>query len=105
VKNTLNKYRKGILDNLILKKLPSIEDNNLEKTSKINDSNDVSSDNKDEKDEKNIKLIRFLHSVPQFIGDDLILYGPFENEDVASLPIDIANLLIKKNKAEGINPS
>jgi len=105
MKNILNKYRKGILDNLILKRLPSIEEYKTEENIKVKESAEIPSGKKEEKDEKNIKMIRFLQSVPQFIGDDLILYGPFENEDVASLPRDIANLLIKKNKAEEINPS
>ncbi|MEK6936835.1 MAG: hypothetical protein AABW58_02070 [Nanoarchaeota archaeon] len=96
LKNTLNKYRKGILDNLILKKMPSVleEVKTVEKIEK-----------QEMTEESKIKMVRFLDSVPQFIGDDLILYGPFENEDVASLPKEVVNLLLKKNKAEEITPS
>ncbi len=100
IRNILNKYRKGILDNLILKKLPLIEYSPEKKPD--NTSKEIALD---KNEEKSIKMIRFLQSVPKFIGDDLILYGPFENEDVASLPKDISNLLIKKNRAEEINPS
>ncbi len=49
------------------------------------------------------KLIRFLHAVPKFVGKELEEYGPFEEEDVASLPIEIANVLIKKKRAEEIS--
>jgi DNA replication initiation complex subunit (GINS family) len=52
---------------------------------------------------KNTKLIRLIHEVPKFVGTDLNIYGPFEKEDVANLPTEIADLLIKKNKAEEIS--
>lgn len=51
---------------------------------------------------KNTILIRFLHSVPKFVGADEHIYGPFESEDIANLPSDIASLLIQKNRAEEI---
>jgi DNA replication initiation complex subunit (GINS family) len=48
------------------------------------------------------KLIRFLHSVPKFVADDLNIYGPFENEDMGNIPKKTADLLIKRNRAEEI---
>jgi len=47
-------------------------------------------------------LIRFLEAVPKFVGIDEITYGPFEKEDIANLPSKIANIIIKKNRAEKI---
>jgi DNA replication initiation complex subunit (GINS family) len=52
--------------------------------------------------EERMKVIRFLHSVPKFVGKELETYGPFEQEDVASLPEDIAKVLISKGRAEEI---
>ncbi|AJF62430.1 MAG: hypothetical protein QT11_C0001G0281 [archaeon GW2011_AR20] len=49
-----------------------------------------------------IKTIRILQPVPEFIGDDLNEYGPFEEEYIAFLPAKTAELLIKNNKAEEI---
>jgi DNA replication initiation complex subunit (GINS family) len=49
------------------------------------------------------KLIRFLTAVPQFMGEDMKDYGPYEEEDVANVPEGIANLLIEKERAEEIN--
>lgn len=46
------------------------------------------------------KLVRFLHAVPKFLGKELEEYGPFEEEDVASLPSEICDILIKKGRAE-----
>ena len=62
-------------------------------------------DDEDENNEKetNTKLIRFLTSVPKFMGKELEVYGPFEEEDVASLPEEIAELLIKKGRAEELS--
>jgi len=48
------------------------------------------------------QLLRFLTAVPQFMGEDMREYGPYEEEDVAKLPIGIAKLLIEKERAEEI---
>lgn len=47
-------------------------------------------------------LVRFLEAVPKFIGLDNTTYGPFEKEDISNLPSKIANIIIKKNRAEKI---
>ena len=52
---------------------------------------------------KETKLVRFLHAVPKFVGKELDEYGPFEEEDVASLPVEIANVLITKGRVEEIS--
>lgn len=53
-------------------------------------------------EQESLKIVRILQAVPSFIGDDLNEYGPFEEEYIASLPIRIAELLIKNNRAEEI---
>ncbi len=52
--------------------------------------------------ERDTKLIRFISPVPKFVGKELEIYGPFDEEDVASLPFEIADVLIKKGKAEEV---
>lgn len=52
--------------------------------------------------EKSTKLIRFKHAVPKFVGLEGEEFGPFEEEDMASLPKEIANVLINKGRAEEI---
>ncbi len=47
-------------------------------------------------------LVRFMHSVPRFIGTDKNIYGPFIKEDIANLPEKTAQILISKNRAEKI---
>ena len=53
-----------------------------------------------EEEQKKTKIVRFLNSVPKFMGKDLQVYGPFDEEDVATLPEDVADLLIKKGRVE-----
>jgi len=47
-------------------------------------------------------LVRFIHSVPRFVGTDNNIYGPFIKEDIANLPEKTAEILIRKNRAEKI---
>jgi DNA replication factor GINS len=48
-------------------------------------------------------VIRFLKPIDQIIGSDLHKYGPFEAEEVATLPFENAVALIKKKIAIKIN--
>ena len=41
-----------------------------------------------------------MQAIPQFVGDDLEVYGPFESEDISNLPTRVAEVLIKNNRAE-----
>lgn len=51
-------------------------------------------------DEKLInQVIRVLEPVPQFVGVDMQVYGPFNEKDTVTLPIEIANVLVNKNIA------
>ena len=83
---TLNLYRQGIIHNILLSKLPE-----------INKPKDI----KEEIKEKT-KLVRFLHSVPKFMGEDLNIYGPYSSEDIAALPSKAASLLINKKRVKEI---
>ncbi len=44
-------------------------------------------------------VVRFLKSIDQIVGTDLQTYGPFEAEDVATLPFENARALIGKKIA------
>jgi DNA replication factor GINS len=46
--------------------------------------------------------LRFLKDVPAIIGADMKAYGPFKAEDVASLPIENAKILVKQSLAEKV---
>jgi len=47
-------------------------------------------------------VLRFVRGVPEIIGADMKPYGPFKAEDVASLPIENAKILIRQGLAEEI---
>jgi len=48
-------------------------------------------------------VIRFLKPIDQIIGMDLHTYGPFEAEDVATLPFENARSLIEKKIAAKVS--
>lgn len=79
-------YKQDILHNLLALKHPKI--------SKPKDIKTI--------DQEKIKLVRFLNPVPKFMGEDLNIYGPFDSDDIASLPTKTASLLIKSNRAQEI---
>lgn len=87
-------YKEGILFNILDTKLPFV----VEK--KENEKIEVKENTEETK--KDTKLVRFIHAVPKFVGEELEEYGPFEEEDIANLPITIADLLITKGRAEEI---
>jgi DNA replication factor GINS len=52
-----------------------------------------------EKVHKRVAL-RFVKSVPAVIGADMKTYGPFMAEDVASVPVENAKILVRQGLAE-----
>lgn len=86
IRETLVKYRKGVLDNVVMAKQPQIEEEKPK---------ELKSDKK-----TGTKLVRFLSPTPKFIGEDLNVYGPYDEEDMAALPAKVAGVLIKKNRVE-----
>ncbi len=55
-------------------------------------------------DENALVTVRILVDLPEIVGADLKVYGPFKAEDVASLPRDNAIALIRKGAAMPIIP-
>ena len=78
----LNKYRVGIYGRLLNSRLPDVKN--------------------EEVVEKNIKTLKFLSTVPRFVGEDMNIYGPYVPEDVASLPLKVSEILIKNNRAKEV---
>jgi len=53
-----------------------------------------------EKEEKPKRiLLRFVQEIPAIVGSDMKTYGPFEPEDIATLPSENARILIKQGVA------
>ena len=53
-----------------------------------------------EKGEQTLKVVRFTQPLPAIMGTDMKTYGPFKAEDVASLPTQNADNLIRKGIAK-----
>ncbi len=49
--------------------------------------------------------IRILKAIPSIVGSDMKTYGPFQPEDVASVPIENAKILVKQGLAQNIEVS
>jgi len=49
--------------------------------------------------------LRFVKDIPAVIGSDMKTYGPFMVEDVASVPVENAKILIKQGLAELVEVS
>jgi DNA replication factor GINS len=47
-----------------------------------------------------LTVVRFLQDIPEIIGIDLKVYGPYKKEDVGSLPAQNAKALIKQGAAK-----
>jgi DNA replication initiation complex subunit (GINS family) len=57
------------------------------------------------KEDVDFMILRFLKKTPPLVGIDLINYGPFEEEDLASLPTQNAKILILEKFAEKVDLS
>ncbi len=92
ISGIISKFNKEILENIMNLKQPP------EKISFIKQEAD-----KNESAKKSIS-VRFTSSLPKFLATNnnnkIITYGPFKEDDIGSLPEDIANSLIKKKRAE-----
>ena len=50
-------------------------------------------------------VLRFVKAVPAVVGVDMKTYGPFMVEDVASVPVENAKILVKQGLAEKVKLS
>ncbi len=83
----LDQYRHGVLFNLLQMKLPQLEEKKIiVEMEKL----------------KSTTLVRFINAVPKFVGSDMAIYGPFDENDVASLPNDVSEILINKKRAVAV---
>ena len=92
--NLLDKYRDAILFAVLNEKMPFMQSLDEKKPVEVFRSAIEL--------KKPTRLVRFASHVPKFVGPELEEYGPFEEEDIANLPVEIADVLINKAKAEEI---
>jgi DNA replication initiation complex subunit (GINS family) len=95
ITNCLDKYRAGILLNLVNARMP-FEHKAPEQ--KPHEPPAASPEPKPEDALLNVKL-RFVSPVPKFLGKNLEVYGPFQDGDETELPAEIAEILINRKRA------
>jgi DNA replication factor GINS len=52
---------------------------------------------------KSVVVLRFIQEIPALVGSDMKTYGPFEPEDIATLPLENARILIKQGVAVDVD--
>lgn len=52
-----------------------------------------------------LTVLRFVQEIPTLVGIDMTTYGPFDPEDIATLPLENAKLFIKKGIAVKVDPN
>src|SRR3989338_10163486 len=86
LKDTLDQYRDGLLNTILQNRMPTIQP----------------IDPKDLKgEEKTDSLsIQVLKDIPEFVGPDLAVYGPFKAGEKQQIPTMIAQMLIDTEQAK-----
>jgi DNA replication initiation complex subunit (GINS family) len=85
--STFDKYRENVLYKIIEGRNPN--QNEEPKILKIPEEATV--------DNKTLKIIA---DIPQFVGENTEIYGPFKEGEIVNLPVKIADLLIQNQRAE-----
>jgi len=84
----LKQYRSGVLNRLLEQREPDFVPISEAVAAPV------------ETPEPTTSRIKFLENIDQFVGEELEPYGPFENEEEATLPKELADVLISQGKAE-----
>jgi len=95
----MDDHRKGILLRVLEGELPLLEEKKVSEAIPEKEPK-KEQDIEKRKTEKNNKIVRFKNAVPSFVGTELEEYGPFEEDEIANLPSEIASLLVEKGRAE-----
>ncbi len=98
----LDRQREAGLLPLISEKFDSAEAKELKRDGVANNTSDLKESPSEAASSDKSLLIKFVEPVPKFVGPNLEIYGPYNPEDTASLPEEIASILINKNCAEQV---
>ncbi len=91
LREILSTYKKQVIDRINSFKKPNL---------KAEPRKDKSQEKEKKSPDEDLVLLRFKSPVPQFLDEQGEVVGPFREEDIASLPREIASILIKKGRAE-----
>ena len=99
--NTLNSHRRNTLLKLFNNEIPSITDAELPKIEE-KEYKKIEPEKKQEIKSSGPFKIRFIRPTPSFVWKDFKVYGPYESGDEIEIFPEVADLLIRKNRAEKI---
>jgi len=101
----LSRYRSSTINNIVEGKNPVLESVRVQASSMPSNNSASATNNIEDRDYAagSVRSVRFIRPVPRFLGPELETYGPFEEDDIASLPSKIADILVDKERAENIN--
>jgi DNA replication initiation complex subunit (GINS family) len=98
LKGVMDKYRQGILGNVLRSKAPDLDIVVLEPSSV-----EIEQKPLNKEDKTNNPTIQILEDIPEFVGPDLNTYGPFTKGSVQAVPEMVAKLLVQTNQAKNEN--
>ncbi len=93
INGVLNGFREGVLFNLLSNNAPFLP---VEKEKDLKINSGIHKDN------PNLAEIRVLAPMPEFVGPDMNVYGPFEENAVVELPKEVSEMLVINSQAEMI---
>lgn len=96
----MDNHRKGILFRILEGELPLLEKEKV--NAAIAEKEPKKEQDMEKKETEKNKIVRFTNSVPSFVGTELEEYGPFEQDEIANLPSELASVLVEKGRAEFI---
>lgn len=107
VLRVLDRYRRGVLLKLFKKELPDVRQQRIPTESERQDAVFHESPGPLEKfavqeTASSMTKIKFLHAVPTFVWKDMKEYGPFEAGDSTEIFPEVADLLVRKGRAEKV---
>lgn len=104
----LNKYKSGIVNNILRFEMPSIEVKehykkpiqNIESKEEPEQRIPVKEIKKADESSSSSRKITFTTNLPKFVGLDKQIYGPFKEAESAEVPKELAEMLIRKGRAK-----
>lgn len=106
--HSLDHFRRGILLNLFRGELPLIssqmqrvEINVEQRKEQIKAELQEKTEQQAQEEKKPVKTkIRFVHAMPSFVWKDMKVYGPFDVGEETEIFPEVADLLVRKGRAE-----
>jgi len=99
----LDRFRNGIIINLLSGKLPEVHKHLICEDGSNKEQGESDFSETPSLSQSSTITLRFLQPVPKFVGTELEVYGPYDEDEIAALPKEIAEVLIAKERAEEIS--